>query len=52
LARTVGKLWERLILEELEEEQDLWHEEAYAGRKGRGAIDRVMRIGELRVNHP
>jgi len=52
LANTVGKLGEKIIAQELQEREELWHEGAYAGRKGRGAIDSVMLMNMLMEKHP
>ena len=39
---TIGKLAEKLVAEEVQGHEELWHQAAFAGRKGRGAIDSVM----------
>ena len=51
-ANVVGKLREKLIAEDLQEVGELWHERACAGRKGRGAMDSVMLIDQLRRGYP
>ena len=43
LSNTIGKLAEKLVAEEVQGHDQLWHEAAFAGRKGRAAIDSVMR---------
>lgn len=48
LLNTLGKLADKTIAEKLMKEEDLFHERAFAGRKGRGAIDSVMLMDELR----
>ena len=48
LANTVGKLGAKLIAEDLQEIEELWHERAFAGRKGRGAMDSVMLMNHIR----
>jgi len=47
LANTVGKLAEKIVAQRLQEREELWHERAFAGRKGRGAIDSVMLMAML-----
>ena len=42
LSNTIGKLAEKLVAEEVQSHEELWHEAAFAGRKGRGAMDSVM----------
>jgi len=42
LLNTVGKLADKLVAEDLGRIGGLFHERAFAGRKGRGAIDSVM----------
>ena len=42
LSNTIGKLAEKLVAEEVQSHEELWHEPAFAGRKGRGAMDSVM----------
>jgi len=51
LANTVGKLAEKIVAQHLQERQELWHERAFAGRKGRGAIDSVMLMAMIREKH-
>jgi len=51
LANTVGKLAEKIIAQELQEKEELWRERAFAGRKGRGAIDSVMLMNMLMERH-
>jgi len=51
LASTTGKLAEKIIAQELQERHELWHERAFAGRKGRGAIDSVMMMAMIMVKH-
>lgn len=48
LLNTVGKLADKLVAEDLGHRRELFHERAFAGRKGRGAIDSVMLMDELR----
>lgn len=48
MANTVGKLGDKLIAGDLQEIEKLWNERAFAGRKGRGAIDSVMLMDQLR----
>jgi len=52
LANTVGKLAEKIIAQELQEREELWHQRAFAGRKGRGAIDSVMLMNMIMEKHP
>jgi len=52
LANTVGKLGEKLIALEMQKHQELWHERAFAGRKGRGAIDSVMLMAHIAEQQP
>lgn len=52
LANTVGKLAEKIIAQELQEREELWHESAFAGRKGRGAMDNVMLMSMIMEKHP
>jgi len=52
LANTVGKLAEKIVAQKLQEKEELWHERAFAGRKGRGAIDSVMVMKMLMEKHP
>jgi len=52
LANTVGKLAEKVIAQELQEREMLWHERAFAGRKGRGAVDSVMLMAMIMEKHP
>ena len=47
-SNTVGKLADKLVAEDLGHQHELFHERAFAGRKGRGAIDSVMLMDELR----
>ena len=47
LASTVGKLAEKLVALELQAHEELWHERAFAGRKGRGAMDSVMLMAHI-----
>ena len=42
LSNTIGKLTEKLVAEEVQSHEELWHKIAFAGRKGRGAMDSVM----------
>jgi len=35
LANIVGKLAEKVVAQKLQEKPELWHERAFAGRKGR-----------------
>ena len=48
LLNTVGKLADKIVAETLGKRRELFHERAFAGRKGRGAIDSVMLMDELR----
>lgn len=48
LANTVGKWCEKLIAQDLQDQDQLWHPLSFAGRKGRGAIDSVMLMDQLR----
>jgi len=52
LANTVGKLTEKLVALELQKHCELWHERAFAGRRGRGAIDSVMLMAMIAEKHP
>jgi len=52
LANTVGKLAEKLVALELQQHKELWHERAFAGRKGRGAMDSVMLMAHIAEQHP
>ena len=42
LSNTIGKLAEKLVAEEVQSHEELWHEAAFAGSKGRGGMDSVM----------
>ena len=44
----MGKLGEKLIAEDLQDMTVLWHKRAFKGRKGRGAMDSVMLMDQLR----
>ena len=46
-ANTVGKLGETIIAQDLQEIEGLWHERAFAGRKGRGGYGLVNADGSL-----
>lgn len=48
LLNTVGKLADKVLAEKMAGFRELWHERAFAGRKGRRAIDSVMLMDELR----
>jgi len=48
LSNTVGKLADKLVAEDLGRKRELFHERAFAGRKGRGAIDSVMLMDDIR----
>jgi len=48
LLNTMGKLADKLVAEDLGRIGGLFHERAFAGRKGRGAIDSVMLMDQLR----
>jgi len=48
LLNTVGKLADKVVAGMLGKRRELFHERAFAGRKGRGAIDSVMLMDELR----
>ena len=48
LLNVVGKLADKVIAQELGKRRELFHERAFAGRKGRGAIDSVMLMDEIR----
>jgi len=52
LANTTGKLAEKIMAQKLQEKEELWHERAFAGRKGRGAIDSVMLMKMLMEKNP
>jgi len=52
LANTAGKLVEKLVALELQKHEELWHERAFAGRRGRGAIDSVMLMAYIAEQHP
>jgi len=52
LANTVGKLAEKLVALELQKHEGLWHERAFAGRKGRGAIDSVILMAYIAEQQP
>ena len=52
LANTVGKLAEKLVALELQKHEELWHERAFAGRRGRGAIDSVMLMAYIAEQQP
>jgi len=52
LANVVGKLAEKLVALALQEHEELWHERAFAGRKGRGAIDSVMLMAYIAEQQP
>ena len=47
LANTVGKLAEKLVAIQIGTKKELWHEMAFAGRKGRGAVDSIMLAKEI-----
>jgi len=47
LANVVGKLAEKVVAIELQRHKELWHERAFAGRRGRGAIDSVMLMAHI-----
>ena len=51
LANTIGKLAEKMVAEEIQEQRELWHPLAYAGRKGRGAMDLVMLAKSMLENN-
>jgi len=48
LLNMVGKLADKVIAQRLGERGELFHERPFAGRRGRGAIDSVMLMDELR----
>ena len=48
LLNTVSKLADKVIAQLLGKRKELFHKRAFAGRKGRGAIDSVMLMDELR----
>jgi len=54
LANTIGKLAEKVVAIELQRHEELWHERsrAFAGRKGRGAMDSVMLMAHIAEKHP
>jgi len=52
LGNVVGKLAEKVVAIELQRHKELWHEQAFAGRKGRGAIDSVMLMAHIAEKHP
>jgi len=37
---------------ELQKKKELWHERAFAGRKGRGAMDSIMLMAYIAEKHP
>ena len=51
LANTIGKLAGKMEAQGLQERHELWHERAFAGRKGRGAIDSVMLMAMMMEKH-
>jgi len=52
LANTTGKLAGKVIWQKLQEKEELWHERAFAGRKGRGTADSVMLMAMIMEGHP
>lgn len=48
LLNVVGKLADKVVAGEIMKKEELFHERAFAGRKGRGAIDSVMLMDEIR----
>ena len=52
LANTVGKLVEKMVAQELQTREELWHARALAGRKGREAVDSVMLMAMLMEKYP
>jgi len=48
LLNTLGKLADKVVGELMMKKKELFHERAFAGRKGRGAIDSVMLMDEIR----
>jgi len=48
LLNTVGKLADKVVAQILGKREELFYERAFAGRRGRGAIDSVMLMDELR----
>ena len=48
LLNMVGKLADKVVAETLGKREELFHERAFVGRRGSGAIDSVMLIDELR----
>jgi len=52
LAKTVGKLAEKIVAQELQKGEGLWHKRAFAGKKGRGAIGIVMLMAMIMEKHP
>jgi len=48
LLNSVGKLADKVVAQILGKKEELFHERAFTGRKGRGAIDSVMLMDELR----
>ena len=47
LENTVGKLAEKLVVEELLRDEELWHPLSFVSRKGRGAVDSVMLVKHM-----
>ena len=48
----MGELAEKIMAQELQQHDELWHGGAFAGRKGRGAIDSVMLMAMVAEKHP
>jgi len=48
LLNVLGKLADKVVAHELGKRRELFHKRAFAGRKGRGAIDSVMLMDQIR----
>ena len=48
LLNVLGKLADKVVAHEVGKRRELFHKRAFAGRKGRGAIDSVMLMDEIR----
>jgi len=48
LLNVVGKLADKVVVQEMGKRKELFHERAFVGRKGIGAIDSVMLMDEIR----
>jgi len=45
------KLAEKIIAQELQGHEELWHERSFAGRWGRSAVDSIMLMAMI-MKHP